>query len=253
MKSELAVILVFKKHWKLFIISLLACLALGTMATTRQINLIKDAQNQPRAGVVESPINDESIILRIYKYKQVAIPDDTIKEILTYFVNEDIILDYRLYNRDVFFDTYVIFYDGSTNPVPFIAQFIENHPIIVSTKEFIFSFVPLLNDDEFGDVKNFAKLIQKRGFFDFINNNVPQLNVSSHRPINKHYIYLDKNRDSIEKYSISSTEVIKNHQSLNSNKIWGFMIICSIMISIFIIFTWENFLTLRQKFNNKQS
>nr|WP_317404569.1 hypothetical protein [uncultured Helicobacter sp.] len=250
MTSELAIILLFKKRWRLFLLSLCVCLILGTLMVSQQVKSINESKNsfveQKTNGHSESD-QDAIALLKVQKYKQIAIPNKPIEDILKHFVNEDFILDFRPYVQTAYFDYYIIFYETTDfDPLPSLIQALNSHPIIIETRKNIFALIPTLNEEQ-NDVKAYAKKVEQEGFFAFSDIALPDLNFSNNRPINKHYIYLDKNRISQKGYHIHSTEIIKGHTSLNSNKIWVFMIICSILISIFVVFSIENISTLLKR------
>lgn len=102
------------------------------------------------------------------------------------------------------------------------------------------------------DIRLFAQSISKDGFFSIFTNEIPPTSLNG-APINKHYIYLDKDRISQKGYHIDSTEIIKGHQSLNTNKIWVFLFISSIMIALFIVFSYESLYSILSQLKKAQN
>ncbi len=241
MISDLSIILLFKKRWRLFILSLGVCLVVGSIFVYKQIQIINQSKenflSQEQTEILDQ---DNTLLFMVKKYKQITLPDKPIQDILKHFVSEGVILDFRLYTQSPYFDSYVIFYENTgDNPSPIIQQALNSNPIITETKKAIFALAPTLGEEQ-DDIKAYAKKVEQEGFFTFLDAALLDLNFSDNRPINKHYIYLDKDRNLQKGYNISSTEIIKGHTSLNSNKIWVFMVICSILASIFVVFSVEN-------------
>lgn len=237
--DEIRLILVFKKRKWLFSITLVICMLLGSILIYMQKNSPQNAT--PFYSPIQS-IEPQLSFFKVQKYKEISLSKDIIQNTMQHFLNEDIITDFRLYAQGSLFDVYVIAY-ADTNPLIEILNTLNEHPITQLTLLNIKTLLPTLEND----MKLYAQLIIQNGFFESLDNSLP-FDTHKNRPINKHYIYLDKNRIASEKgYAIRSTEVIKSHQSLNSKKIWVFMFIASVMISIFVIFSVEGFVKIRRE------
>lgn len=241
--DDFAIVAVFIKRKKLFFISLCVCLILGAFWVQSQIKAIK--QERALYHDSQSSTQEKALQYGFIQYnrtKQIQIADKVIQDTLAQFAQEDKITDFRSHLATPFFSIYVVFYTHD-NPLPAIIQALESHPVTQEVKSTLAALLPAFKDKE---QAAYAKMLISNGFFKIAD--IPHyIEDPSQRPINKHYIHLDKERLSQKGYSITSTEIIKHHQSLNSNKIWVFMIVCSIMISVFIIFGVENFANLRQR------
>lgn len=237
--DQIRLILVFKKRKWLFGITLVVCMILGSVLVHMQKN--SPQNTTPFDSPIQS-IEPQMSFFKVQKYRELSLSKDIIQNTLQHFFNEDIITDFRLYAQGGLFDVYMISY-ADTNPLAEILNTLNEHPITQLTLLNIKTLLPTLEND----MKHYAQFIIQNGFFESLDNSLP-FDTHKNRPINKHYIYLDKNRIASEKgYAIRSTEVIKSHQSLNSKKIWIFMLIASVMISIFVIFGVESFVKLRRK------
>lgn len=226
-----------------FFISLCVCLILGAFWVQSQIKAIK--QERALYHDSQSSTQEKALQYGFIQYnrtQQIQIADKVIQDTLAQFAQEDKITDFRSHLATPFFSIYVVFYTHD-NPLPAIIQALESHPVTQEVKSTLAALLPAFKDKE---QAAYAKMLISNGFFKIAD--IPHyIEDPTQRPINKHYIHLDKERLSQKGYSITSTEIIKHHQSLNSNKIWVFMIVCSIMISVFIIFGVENFANLRQR------
>lgn len=258
--DDVSIILTLLKRWKLFLLCLCLSLALGSLWVKQQIAqirsdqsaLAKDAQDLAK----ESKKNREreqlerlaqegvkTGFIQYSRYKNVYVSDSMIHDIFQTFLRDDVISDFRRYADTPFSTIYAVFYEGA-DPTPTIAKALESHPITQESKQVLARIAPTFKNK---DERLYTQLVLEKGFFRAIKEPVPYLEDASKRPVNKHYIYLDKNRLSQANYNITSTEIIKNHQSLNSNKIWVFMVVCSIMISVFVVFGVENWSNLRRR------
>ena len=241
--NDLAIISLFIKRKKLFLISLCICLILGSFWTHRQVKALQ----QEQISYHDQQANPSSEMPKIgfiqyNNYGKISLSEQIVQNILLDFYQKDIISDFRKAIDTPFFTTYAIFYTAD-NPTKLITKALESNPATQEVKTMLKSLLSSLEKDEAA----YAKMVIENGFFSIIDEGIPYIEDPSKPPINKHYIHLDKNRLAQKGYSITSTEIIKNHQSLNSNKIWIFMIICSIMISVFAVFLVENFTNLRKQ------
>lgn len=245
--DDFAIVALFVKRKKLFLFSLCICLILGSFWVQKQIKAIEqeqvsyqDRQTNPKEEKLQFGF------MQFNKNNKIQIPDRIIQDTLAHFAQEDKITDFRQYLKTQFFSIYVVSYMHD-DPLPAIKQALESHPVTQEIKSTLISLLPAFKNNE---QTAYAKMLLKNGFIKIID--IPQyIEDPSQKPINKHYIYLDKERLAQKGYSITSTEIIKHHQSLNSNKIWIFMVVCSIMISVFIVFSIENFTNLRKRFRSE--
>lgn len=127
--DQISLLLVLAKHKWLFIASFALCLILGTLFI---FSLKKQTYTPPKQ---EAPIQ-QAIFLKIAQYKQIAIPEAIIKDILNSFKHNGLIDDFRLYtnkntNKDDYstFSLYAIFYEVTQNdPIDSILHTLQNHP-----------------------------------------------------------------------------------------------------------------------------
>lgn len=244
--DDFAIVAVLIKRKKLFLFSLCVCLILGSFWVQKQIQAIKQEQISYHAQQANSSSEMPKIgFIQYNRYGRISLPEQIVQNILLDFYQKDIISDFRKAIDTPFFTIYAIFYTAD-NPTKLITKALESNPVTQEVKTML-TLLSSLEKDEAA----YAKMVIENGFFRIVDEGIPYIEDPSKPPINKHYIHLDKERLSQKGYSITSTEIIKNHQSLNSNKIWIFMIICSIMISVFAVFLAENFTSLRKQFRRQ--
>ncbi|RAX55322.1 hypothetical protein CCY99_01075 [Helicobacter sp. 16-1353] len=221
--DELSILFVLKKRLKLFIISLVICLICGSMLTKQQIESINNtiATNEANRN---KELNLPTSLIKVQK----SIPDNVIRDMFARAIKDSEISDYKLYVNNPGYYIYVIFYEDEIDIDEFINKMREN-PVAKSMLSDTTSFITHL-----GNLDATLTFLDKR-------------------PVNKHYIYLDKNRQSQAEYAtIASSDVFRMHTSLNSNKIWLFMIITSIMIALFITFGVESLANLNARLREKK-
>lgn len=241
--DELNLIAVFWQRKWLFLVSFIVCVSVGSALVLWQKKAIMQAQAKAQiTQIAELETNQKMSFLKLLHYKHIALPANLITQILSHYQSINVINDFRLYTSTLFFDVYVLWYEGDVDPLPQILDDVAHNPII---KDLQHNLAGYINSEE-SDVQQYARLVAKQGFFAPMES-LSDITTPSGRPINKHYIYLDKDRIAYGKYRADSTEVIKKHQSLNSNKIWGFMLLCSILISIFVVFSWEGLCSLKTR------
>ena len=94
MTSDLSIILLFKKRWRLFILSLGVCLVVGSIFVYKQIQIINQSKenflSQEQTEILDQ---DNTLLFMVKKYKQITLPDKPIQDILKHFVSEGVILD----------------------------------------------------------------------------------------------------------------------------------------------------------------
>lgn len=248
--DQISLLLVLIKHKWLFLASFTLCFILGSL-------FIFSLKNQSYTPPEQESPTQKTAFLKVAQYKQIAIPEVLINDILKSFKHNGLIDDFRLYtktkpNKDDYstFNLYAIFYETTQDdPMDSILHTLQNHPIIKHIGDQLdFYQAPELDND----IRLFARSISKDGFFSTFTNEIPPTSFNG-APINKHYIYLDKDRISQKGYHIDSTQIIKGHQSLNTNKIWVFLLISSIMVALFVVFSFESLRSILSQLKKAQN
>lgn len=215
--NDLEIIHVLLKRWKLFSITLIVFLILGSVWVRGQVNAIREADNAYEEKMAD--INTDKLsLLKV----NIAIPQQVIDGMAAHFIDRGILNDFRKYISLGEYNIYLLYFNREVD-MDFIVESLLNNPII--------------KDIESSSYDKNAMVSKMDGELDI--NQIGRLKGS---PINRHFIQLDKDRNpQIMYYSdITSTKIIKNHPSLSTSKIWVFMAICSIMIALFITFSVES-------------
>ena len=190
--DSLNIILVLKKRFILFVVTLIICLIFGSFWVKSQIDNINKIQES--INTTEKIAQQEQlfyILLKIKKYHSISIPKNVLNDIFLQYQYNGIIDDYRLYAESSFFDIYAIFTPNPLNKQESssLLTALENDPIITQIK----NDAKVLQQSLKQNQKAFISDIITNGFFKILPTD-KYISFIGQKPINKHYIYLDKNR-----------------------------------------------------------
>lgn len=245
--DALSIVSVLYKRKLLFIACLAVCLIIGSFWTLNQIKQANQDYQNYKTQQESTQDKHHTIFIQVRKYAEAFIPENILRDMFLHFKLDGIIEDYKFYAKSEFFDVYVLFAKKPlhSEEIKAMLKILESNQLVTQLKSTTQKIKTTLDSKDLAFV--FLDEIDKKGFFEVLDMPYePMQFLLSKAPINKHYIYLDKNRISSDKYNITSTNIITAHQSLNTNKIWVFMIICAIMIALFITFSAESLKQIRK-------
>lgn len=238
--DTLDIILTLKKHLKLFIFLLIIFLAIGYLFANNQIANIHKMQNQHNATFT---INKQyfASLLKIKKYNEILeIPSSIIDNVLRAIKDNGMIYDFRVVVKTAGFDIYAIYTNKelSKDSKQNIIKLLEDDPIVTETKQYISTLSTQVN-----------KRAKDVLAMEFISSQVSYIQPN----FNKHYIDLRKDRLEQNAYNVRSTQIIQEHTLLNPKKLYIFMILCSVIMSLFVVFFVESMMRLKAQLKNKKT
>lgn len=240
--NSISILITLKRRMITFITSLLICIIFGSFFINNQIENIEKISQNNKIHQIDK--EDKFAIIKIKKYNDFYISPKIIYLELDKFKGENkCINEYFLYTSEIYFDIYAIHLQNDQSCIQEIINNINKSDIVYDMKQSFknenghkLDVIKDLYDNDVVSLIDITNSINKKG-----------------KPINKHFIYLNKDRSISQKeYKVTST-IISQHKSLNSNKIWIFMVITSIIISIFMVFMVEYLNNIKGIFKYKNS
>ena len=235
--NTISLISVFKRRVALFCISFLVCGIFGIFFVKNQMQYIeKMSQN---SQIYE--VNNLFALVKIKKYENFVISPSILGIEIDRFDRDNHCIDeYFLHANEIYFDIYAIaFKPNAESCIYNLISTLNKSPMISSMKS---SFknenaykVDVINDLYDGPIATLIDI-------------TTDINKTNGKPINKHFIYLDKDRSLSQRDYMVTSSIISSHKSLNSGKIWVFMIIVSVIISVFVVFMVEYLRNLKDIF-----
>ena len=262
--NSLDVILTLKRRWRLFYMTLIVSFVIALPFVHWQLKYINaqiTAQNKHNEGTLaqieaerEGRFSIRRAFLQVYKYNNIALPDSVIVNILR---NDNRLIDsYKKYYSHSNFDIWEIKLRDVGELVDNSAEFSKNHPDSAKIYASLSGIVDAINANPIStnlqvdakllatdskDKSQFLKRIINNGFVRLMeaDENILLGKEAALRsiPINRHYIYLDKHRIAFERgYTLTSAQIISANIQTHGNKIYIFVVIACVGVSLFIVF-----------------
>ncbi|MGX2982024.1 hypothetical protein [Helicobacter sp. 23-1045] len=263
--DSLEIILTLKRRWKLFCYTFIVLLVIALPFAHWQLEHINaqiKAQNESNAKVLaqiqaerEGRFQLRKAFLKVHKYNNIVLPDSVIHNILR---NSNRLIDaYKKYSSHPHFDIWQINlreFDlnaesiaesqtlnvDSANPLYFhlenIVGFINSSPIATNLQNDANLLQQTLSE------KNpFLQRIIEDGFVVLMDGDEAGLLAREASflgvPINRYYIHLDKHRIAFERgYTLTSAQIISANIQTHGEKIYIFVILACVMVSLFVVF-----------------
>lgn len=271
--NTLDIVLTLKRRWRLFYITLVASFVVALPFVHWQLKHINAqiiAQNKHNAETLAQieaeragRFNLRRAFLQVYKYNNIALPDSTIINILR---NDNRLIDsYKKYFSHSNFDIWEIklrdFGELMDNFAESGAESSKNiqDSANMAIYTLLSSCVDAINANPIAtnlqvdakllaktskDKNPFLQRIIDNGFVRLMDANENALlgkEAALHSiPINRHYIHLDKHRIAFELgYTLTSAQIISANIQTHGKKIYIFVVIACVGVSLFIVFFVE--------------
>lgn len=267
--NTLDIILTLKRRWRLFYITLVASFVIALPFVHWQLKHINAqiiAQNKHNAETLAQieaeragRFNLRRVFLQVYKYNNIALPDNTIIDILRNY--NRLIDSYKKYFAHSNFDIWEIkLRDFGELIDNFAESGTESSKNIQDSANIsLLNIVDIINANPIAtnlqvDAKLLAKTSKDKSPFlqRIVDNGFARLMEADENallgkeaalrsiPINRHYIYLDKHRIAFERgYTLTSAQIISANIQTHGKKIYIFAVIACVGVSLFIVFFVE--------------
>lgn len=259
--NTLDIILILKRHYKLFIASFIVSIAIAlpfAYTNIKQINKQIESQNKANKNLLTQIQNERegkfSTRIAFFKVNKCTLPNTSFMipdgNIINILRNANRLIDsYKKIFSHTYFDIWELHLrdfdddsgDSTQTHLNNIISLINTSPIATNLQENASILQQSLES------KNpFLQRIIDNGFINLVDEkDSASLGRESHYkniPINRYYIHLDKHRIAYNQgYNITSAQIISANLQTHGRKIYLFVVIACIFVSFFVVFFYDCF------------